>query len=197
MLTVVSLCTGYGGLELGIEQAWGPVDVVCVAENDPKARIITETHHPDVPNVGDITTVRWQDVVREHPQIKNPDILTAGYPCQPFSTAGRQHGKEDPRHIWPHVARAIRCLRPGVVVCENVRGHVRLGLHDVISDLAHMGYVGRWGVVRASDAGACHRRERVFIVASHADRRRLDRHPQHHGTTPQQEADDQSRHDPH
>jgi DNA (cytosine-5)-methyltransferase 1 len=155
---IASLCTGYGGLDIAVQQIYGGEVVVC-AENDKHAARIVAHHYPNVPNVGDIKTVDWS------PWVGGIDILTAGYPCQPFSHAGKMRGEDDPRHIWPHVAQAIRELGPRLVVLENVRGHLRLGFGRVIRDLADLGYVGRWGCLRAAEAGACHRRERVFIVA--------------------------------
>ncbi len=86
-------------------------------------------------------------------------------PCQPFSTAGKRKGTKDERHLWPYVRDAIRALRPRLVVLENVRGHLTLGFDVVLADLAALGMSARWGVVRASDAGAPHGRARLFIVA--------------------------------
>lgn len=166
---VLSLCTGYGGIELAL----GEIDLVAYAEFDKYASMVMAHHHPDVPNLGDIkahhnyTKATLGDI----------DILTAGYPCQPFSHAGKQLGAADPRHLWPDVAQIIRQLRPGVVFLENVRGHVRLGLKEVIAELAHLGYVGSWRCVRASDVGAAHRRERVFIVAADASSESDGTHP--------------------
>ncbi|TMZ53399.1 DNA cytosine methyltransferase, partial [Klebsiella pneumoniae] len=91
---------------------------------------------------------------------------TAGYPCQPFSNAGKRKGTDDPRHIWPWIARAIGVLRPRFIVLENVAAHVRRGFDVVSEDLATLGYDTAWSVVRASDVGAPHRRERLFIVAA-------------------------------
>ena len=90
-------------------------------------------------------------------------------PCQPFSTAGKRKGTKDERHLWPYVRDAIRALRPRLVVLENVRGHLTLGFDAVLTDLAALGMSARWGVVRASDAGAPHGRARLFIVAWLAD----------------------------
>jgi len=93
------------------------------------------------------------------------DILTGGYPCQPFSAAGKRAGKEDPRHLWPWIADGIRLLRPRFCFFENVEGHISLGLSDVIEDLAGMGYRTTWGIFSAAEVGAPHQRKRVFILA--------------------------------
>jgi DNA (cytosine-5)-methyltransferase 1 len=92
-------------------------------------------------------------------------VLTGGYPCQPFSHAGMRKGTDDDRHLWPHVLRAIREMGPQLAILENVRGHISLGFDVVLSDLASVGWSARWGVIRASDAGAPHQRARLFIVA--------------------------------
>jgi len=99
---------------------------------------------------------QWRGVV---------DLVSAGYPCQPFSVAGQRRGADDPRHLWPHVARIIREVGPRVVVLENVAGHVVLGLPDVLGELAEMGFDAEWGCYRASEVGAPHQRERVFVLA--------------------------------
>jgi DNA (cytosine-5)-methyltransferase 1 len=115
-----------------------------------------------LPNIGDLTTVRWDEV----PPV---DILTAGYPCQPFSHAGKRKGSKDVRHLWPSIMGAIRAIRPGLVALENVQGHLTLGGAEVVWALAAVGYRVTWGLVRASDAGAPHRRARLFILASDPD----------------------------
>jgi DNA (cytosine-5)-methyltransferase 1 len=93
------------------------------------------------------------------------DILTGGYPCQPFSAAGKRAGKEDPRHLWPWIADGIRILRPRMCFFENVEGHISLGLSSVISDLEELGYKVSWGIFSAREVGAPHQRKRVFILA--------------------------------
>lgn len=156
-MSVGSLCSGYegAGLALGEVPTW-------VADNDPDAAKVLAHRFPDVPNLGDITKADWHDV-------EPVDVLTAGYPCQPFSHAGKRKGSDDSRHIWPFVARAVGVLRPGVVFLENVAGHVSLGLDAVLADLAALGYDATWGVIRAADAGAPHTRARVFIFATDTD----------------------------
>ncbi|MFY7065965.1 DNA cytosine methyltransferase [Nocardiopsis changdeensis] len=156
-LTIGSLCSGYGGLESSVQSVLGG-DLVFVADPDPGAARILTHHHPDVPNLGDITTLAWSTAPRV-------DILTAGYPCQPFSQAGLRKGTDDERHIWPHICDAICVLRPRLVVLENVRGHLRRGFDTVLADLARVGFDASWVCVRASDVGAPHRRERLFVIA--------------------------------
>ena len=104
------------------------------------------------------------------------DILTGGYPCQPFSSAGKRLGAEDPRHLWPYIADGIRLLRPRVCFFENVEGHISLGLREVIRELEKLGYATAWGIFSASECGAPHQRKRVFIFAANADGSRIQGH---------------------
>lgn len=175
----LSLCSGYGGLDLAVEEVFG-AETIAVADIDRDASAVLDVRYPDVPNLGDFTVMDWAG-------FDPVDIITAGYPCQPFSQAGRRKGADDDRHIWPEVLRAIRTLRPGTVVLENVRGHLSLGFGRVLGDLAESGYVGSWVCLRASDVGAPHARARVFIVATDTHRRRLEGVAQQHGA-PQQVA---------
>jgi len=159
-LRVGSLCTGYGGLDMAAQAVFGG-ELTWWADIDPGPIAVMARHHPDAPNLGDLKTVEWRAVRRV-------DILTAGYPCQPFSNAGKRLGTQDPRHLWPYVAKAVGALRPLCVVLENVAAHLRRGFDLVLQDLAEIGYDATWVVVRASDIGAPHRRERLFVVASDA-----------------------------
>jgi len=152
-MRVGSLFSGYGGLDMAVGG-----EVVWYSEIESAACKVLAAHHPGVPNLGDIKKVDWSTVAPV-------DVITGGYPCQPFSNAGLRKGKDDERHLWPYVKDAISALRPRLAVLENVRGHLSMGLADVIGDLAGLGYDARWGLVRASDAGAPHSRARVFIVA--------------------------------
>ena len=158
VVRIGSLFSGYSGLDLAAQQYFGG-ELAWYSEIEPAACTILAAHHPGVLNLGDITKVDWAEV-------EPIDILTGGYPCQPFSQAGQRKGKEDERHLWPFVAVAIDALRPRFVVLENVRGHLTLGFGDVLADLSGMGYDAKWGLIRASDAGAPHGRSRIFIVAT-------------------------------
>lgn len=162
-----SLCSGYGGLDLAAEQHFGG-RTCWLAELDRDACAVLEVRFPGVPNLGDVKTVDWSMV----PQV---DVLTAGYPCQPFSQAGQKRGVDDPRHLWPEVLRAIRVLRPRFVVLENVRGHLARGFDEVLGDLAGCGFDAEWVVLQASDCGAPHRRARLFVLAvPNADGQRFE-----------------------
>ena len=155
-LTVGSLFSGIGGFDLGLERAG--MKVIWQSEIDTFASRVLKKHWPDVPNLGDITKVDWSKVER-------PDVICGGYPCQPFSTAGKRGGANDPRHLWPAMHNAIRVLRPRYALMENVRGHLSLGFNRVLGDLAEIGYDAEWQVIPAAAVGAPHKRDRVFIVA--------------------------------
>ena len=158
-LRVGSLFSGYGGAEMAVQAVWPDAEPAWFVEYDKAPSAVLAHHWPDVPNYGDVTTVDWSSLERV-------DILTAGWPCQPFSHAGQRRGTDDERHLWPYVAAAVRVLRPRYLLGENVAGHLSLGFDTVLADLAALGFDVRWGVVRASDAGAPHRRARLFIVAT-------------------------------
>jgi len=160
-LRIGELCAGYGGLGLAVTSVIGG-ELAWVADIDEGACKILAERFPSRPNHGDITTMDWAVA-------KPVDILTGGFPCQPVSLAGKRLGEADERWIWPDVARAIRDLRPSLVFLENVSALVVQGLAGVTADLAEIGYVGSWCCLRASDVGACHRRERVFILAQPAE----------------------------
>lgn len=155
-MKIGSLCTGYGGLDMAVEAYFGAETIWC-AEYDQWASKLIEERFGYL-NHGDLTKIDWASV-------EPIDILTAGYPCQPFSQVGKRKGTEDARHIWPYIKEAVRVLRPKFVILENVRGHLSLGFDRVLGDLTELGYDARWKVVRASDVGAPHQRARVFVVA--------------------------------
>jgi len=153
------LCAGYGGLGMAVQSVLGGEMAWC-ADNDRGASKILAHHWPDVPNHGDLTTTDWATV-------EPVDIITAGWPCQPWSLAGKGKGAQDERAIWPAVADAVRHLRPRYVILENVAAIVVLGeLARAVSNLAGLGYVGSWRCLRASDVGAPHGRNRCFIAAT-------------------------------
>lgn len=148
-------------------------ELAFVADISSGACKLLEYRYPDIPNLGDISQVKWDE-------IGHIDILTAGFPCQPISQAGRKLGEADERWLWPEVARAVRELRPGLVILENVSAILVRGLAAVLGDLAEAGYVGSYRCVRASDIGAPHQRDRWFCIAHPADaeRPRLEGQPE-------------------
>lgn len=174
-LTVGSLFSGIGGLDLGLERAG--MNVIWQSEIDPYASRVLAKHWPEVPNYGDIKLIDWSRVER-------PSVICGGYPCQPFSTAGNRKGEEDPRHLWPWVRQAISELRPDYAILENVRGHLSLGGTTVIADLAAIGYDAEWRIISAASVGANHRRDRIIIVAyPNNPRSRASEHGTHRNGT--------------
>jgi DNA (cytosine-5)-methyltransferase 1 len=156
MLKIGSLCSGYGGLDMAVE-AYFNAETVWMCDNDKYASVVIKERW-NLPNLGDLKAVDWTTV-------EPIDILTAGYPCQPFSTAGHRKGEKDERHIWPEIKTIISNLQPKFAILENVRGHLTLGFKEVLQDLTAIGYDAKWAIVRASDAGAPHQRARLFIFA--------------------------------
>ena len=155
-LTVGSLFSGIGGIDLGLERAGHKV--IWQSEIDLYACKVLQKHWPKVTNHGDIKKIDWATVER-------PDIICGGYPCQPFSTAGKRQGAADPRHLWPWVRQAISEIRPRYAMLENVRGHLSMGATTVIGELAEIGYDAEWRIISAAGVGAPHRRDRIIIVA--------------------------------
>lgn len=155
-LTVGSLFSGIGGLDLGLERAGMRVAWQC--ETDEWCRGILGRHWPDVPCYDDVRTIDGDDLERV-------DVLAGGFPCQPVSDVGKKLAQADPRWLWPHFARLVGELRPRYVVVENVPGLVRRGLCDVVGDLAALRYDTEWQLVSAAALGAPHLRERLFVVA--------------------------------
>lgn len=163
-LNILSLCAGVGGLDLGIRVAQPNARAVCFVEIEAFACEILATRMEDksldeAPVWTDLRSFDgkpWRGIV---------DCITAGYPCQPFSVAGKQKGKDDPRHLWPDVYRIVREIRPRLCFFENVPGHLRLGFEQVHDDLRELGYSVKAGLFSAAEIGSTHKRERLFILA--------------------------------
>lgn len=163
-ITHVSLCAGYGGIDLGLKRMLRGARTVAYAEIDEFASGVLAARMEGgqldpAPIWPDVKSFPYSDF---HGKV---DILSAGYPCQPFSQAGLQLGVADPRHIWPAIATGIRLVRPGFVFLENVQGHLALGLDAVLRDLQRAGYRSTFGLFSAAEIGACHERRRVFVLA--------------------------------
>jgi DNA (cytosine-5)-methyltransferase 1 len=156
----VSLCTGIGGLDLGLE--WAGWTCLAQVELDPVCRRVLAHHWPEVPRHDDVRTFPtwWQ--AQPRPRV---DLVCAGFPCQPVSDAGRRQAQADPRWLWPAVAGCVRALRPRLALLENVAGLLSRGMGDVLGDLAALGYDAQWDCLQAAEVGAPHLRRRVFILA--------------------------------
>ncbi|UUV28611.1 DNA cytosine methyltransferase [Amycolatopsis roodepoortensis] len=165
-----SLCTGVAGLDLGVAAVLGG-RIAWYSEVDPHAAAILAARLPGVPNLGDLRAVDFTSVAPV-------EVLTAGFPCQDISAAGRRAGIEKGARsgLWSNILDAIRLLRPRLVVVENVAAlrWKNGGLDRVLAGLAEAGYDAVWRCVRAADIGAAHRRERVFLCAVPAPGRDAD-----------------------
>lgn len=162
--TVLSLCTGYGGIERGLELAGFEHRTVAYVEIEAFAiaNLVAKMETGQM-----VPAPVWTDLKTLPAQCfrDRVDLLTGGYPCQPFSAAGKRKGAEDPRHLWPHIKRHVETIRPVRCLFENVEGHINLGLREVIGDLEELGYTVAWGIFSAVEVGAPHQRKRVYILA--------------------------------
>jgi DNA (cytosine-5)-methyltransferase 1 len=163
MLKHLDLFSGIGGFSLGLESA-GLVETVAFCDFDKYCQQVLNKNFPGVPVYGDVKELNYDKLKADG--INQIDIITGGYPCQPFSVAGRKKGEQDPRHVWPEMFRLIKELRPTWVIGENVGGHIKLGLDTVLENLESEGYSARTFSISASSVGANHKRERVWIVAN-------------------------------
>ena len=161
---ILSYCTGYGGIELGLERTGMVVQPIAYVEIEAWAcwglvkKIEAGLLHPAPvwTNLVTFPLERFRGRV---------DGFIGGYPCTPFSAAGKRKGESDPRHLWPWFAKTIRLVRPSWCFFENVEGHITKGLRNVLSDLGELGYRSSWGIFSASEVGLPHQRKRVFILA--------------------------------
>jgi DNA (cytosine-5)-methyltransferase 1 len=156
MLKVLDLFSGIGGFSLGLERTGG-FQTVAFCEIEPFCRRVLEKHWPSVPIHEDVRKLKGSDV-------GTVDVVCGGYPCQPFSSAGKRGGSSDDRWLWPEMRRLVDELRPAWVIGENVTGHINMGLDAVLSDLEAIDYACRAFAIPALGVGAPHRRERVWVV---------------------------------
>ncbi|WP_407638285.1 DNA cytosine methyltransferase [Aureimonas frigidaquae] len=166
-LAGLALCAGVGGLELGLHIAEPGYETVCYVEREalPAAVLVARMADQALDNAP-----IWDDVTTfdGRPWRGKVSVVSGGYPCQPFSFAGRRAGASDPRHLWPHIKRIVGEIGPEWCFFENVEGHLSMGAADVFADLAGMGYRVKAGLFSAREVGASHFRRRLFILA-HAD----------------------------
>jgi len=177
----LSLCSGIGGLDRGLHRAIPTYRTIAYVENNPfcqdvlLSRMASGQLDP-APLWGDCTRFEaspWRGLV---------DVVHGGYPCQPFSVAGQRAGINDPRHLWPHIARIVSECEPEYCFFENVAGHLSLGFDVVARDLEALGYRVAAGLFTATEVGAPHRRQRLYLLAQ--------RHPRHRVADPRCGRDD-------
>ena len=157
MVRHLDLFSGIGGFALAAR--WVGIETVQFVEIEPYAQKVLNKNFPDIPIHDNIKTF-------DATKFRGIDIITGGYPCQPFSQAGKRRGEKDDRHLWPEMFRVIREARPNFVLAENVAGHVSMGLDDVLDDLESEGYTTQALIIPACAKDVKHRRDRVWIVAN-------------------------------
>lgn len=153
----LDLCSGIGGFALAAR--WADFETIGFCDIDPWCRKILRKHWPQLQITEDLKNLNVEKLYG------TIDLLTAGYPCQPFSAAGKQKAEKDPRHLWLDVFRIIKQSRPRWIICENVEGHIRLGYDTVHQNLESEDYSVWPFIIPASGIGARHRRNRIWIVA--------------------------------
>jgi len=153
-MTHGDLFAGIGGFTLAAE--WCGLETKWAIEIDPYCQRVYRKHFPDVEVYGDVRAIQ---------SVPHVDLITAGFPCQPVSVAGKRLGTDDERWMWPDTIRIIRLVRPRWALLENVPGLLGRGMSDVLGDLAASGYDAEWDCIPAAAVGAPHRRDRVWIVA--------------------------------
>jgi len=154
--THLDLFSGIGGFALAAR--WAGFRTIGFCDNEPYAQAVIKKHWPEVPIHGDIKTL-------DGTAYRGVTLLTGGFPCQPFSCAGKQRGKDDDRYLWPEMLRVIQEARPTWIVGENVAGIIGLALDKVCSDLEAYGYEVEPIIIPACGVDAPHRRNRVWVIA--------------------------------
>tara|TARA_R110001592_G_scaffold41719_2_gene136057 strand:+ start:401 stop:1282 length:882 start_codon:yes stop_codon:yes gene_type:complete len=162
--TVISFCSGYAGIERGLDLAGIRHRVIayCEIESYAIANLVSKMESGQLDSAPIYTNLKTFPSELFRGAV---DIITGGYPCQPFSAAGKRLGEKDPRHLWPYIREHINTIQPARVFLENVEGHISMGLSSVISDLEEDSYGATWGIFSAREVGAPHQRKRVYIMA--------------------------------
>jgi DNA (cytosine-5)-methyltransferase 1 len=166
--TVLSFCSGYGGIERGLDLAGLEHRVVAYVEIEAFAiaNLVNKMERGELPPAPIYSNLKTFPAHLFRDKIS---LITGGYPCQPFSTSGNRLGADDPRHLWPYIRRHIESIRPLSCFFENVEGHISLGLREVMGELEQDGYQATWGIFSAREVGAPHQRKRVYILGNSSD----------------------------
>lgn len=161
----LSLFSGIGGIDLAAH--WAGMETVAFCEREPFPQKVLKKHWPNVPIYDDVCTLTSEQLKEDG--IIGPgrtiDLISGGYPCQPFSYSGLREGEKDDRHLWPEVARLLDEISPTWFVGENVSGHITMGLDTVLDDLGRLGYTAQSFHIPALSVDGDHERYRIFIVA--------------------------------
>jgi len=169
-LKVLDLFSGLGGFSLGLERT-GHFETVAFCDNDKFSKLILDKHWKGKKVYEDVREITKEKLIADG--IELPDVVTGGFPCQPFSVAGKQKGTSDDRHLWPEMFRIIKTLQPRIVVGENVRGIVNIQdgmvFETVCTNLEDEGYEVQAFNIPAAGVGAPHRRERIWFIATLGD----------------------------
>jgi len=170
---ILDLFSGLGGFSLGLERT-GHFETVAFCDNNQYSKLILDKHWKGVKIYDDVREISKEKFKEDG--IEFPDIITGGFPCQPFSVAGKQKGTSDDRHLWPEMFRIIKAFKPRYVIGENVRGIVNIQdgvvFETVCTDLESEGYEVQPFIIPAAGVGAPHRRERVWIIATNTESER-------------------------
>ena len=168
-MKVLDLFSGIGGFSLGLERAG--METIAFCEIEPFCQEVLAKHWPNVPIFKDVRTLKGDE-------LGTVDVICGGYPCQPFSLAGKRAGADDDRHLWPEVHRLLQETGASWFIGENVAGHISMGLDEVLSDLEDSGYTAQTFIIPACAKDAPHRRDRTWVVA-HNDGTLCDRNTEH------------------
>jgi DNA (cytosine-5)-methyltransferase 1 len=189
--TVISFCSGYGGIERGLDLAGFEHRVIAYVEIEAFAiaNLVNKMERGELPPAPIYSNLK---TFPAHLFRDKVSLITGGYPCQPFSTSGNRLGADDPRHLWPYIRRHIESIRPLSCFFENVEGHISLGLRDVIGELEQDGYQTTWGIFSAREVGAPHQRKRVYILAD-SDSERWAKHDRKQGSSSKGKRTDKGR----
>ncbi len=161
---IISFCTGYGGIELGLRRVIPNLRTVAYVEIEAFActNLVAKIEQGKMDAAPIWTDIKIFDGKPFRGRVHG---IIGGYPCQPFSSAGQRKGTDDPRHLWPYIEEHIRTIRPVWCFFENVSGHLSLGFKEVAQSLRDLGYKVEAGLFTAAEVGAPHKRERLFILA--------------------------------